>query len=60
MEGICIDLLKVVLEHHLDNKYFDFIYLNSTIKNFPYIGRDLRNKPGLLNIKGSKIVVKQN
>lgn len=57
-EGVCLDLLSVVLEYSISNKYFDLAYLNMRIKSFPYFGKDIRNKPEQLLAKGSKINIK--
>ena len=59
-EGVCLDLLKVVIEHCLVQKYFSLEFLNNSIKNFSYRGRDKSNKPApVISISKYCITIKE-
>jgi len=61
-EGVCLDLLTVIIEHCLSEKYFSLHYINNKIKTFPYCGKDSVNKPSQilsLNNSAYKIKIKQ-
>ena len=59
-EGLCIDLLTVVLDHCLEQNYFSIEFINNRISHFPYTGLHQRNKPASIIAKSSKaVIVKQ-
>lgn len=60
-EGYCQDLLKVVIEHCLEAKFFDLKFLNTRLRLFPFSGRDSINKPAPIpqGTSQTKITVKQ-
>lgn len=62
-EGLCFDLLRVVIEHCLKEKYFSLEFINNKIKTFPYFGKDCSNKPSPILFKNNslyKIIIKQS
>ena len=59
-EGFNIDLLKNLIKHCLKEKHFSLDMLNATIQNFPYVGADRTNKPGLIyGLASSEVQIKQ-
>ena len=59
-EGVCLDLVKVVLEHAIDLKVITLCSLNDDISKFPFTGRDTRNKPAIIVGTATNIVIKQS
>ena len=58
-EGVCLDLIKLVLEHAIAVKVISLSSLNNIISEFPYMGKDKKNKPALLSGTSNNIIVKQ-
>ena len=59
-EGLCLDLLKIVIEHCLLHKFFSLKFLNNIISSFSYSGRDRANKPAqILSTSQNCVTIKE-
>lgn len=57
-EGVCLDLIKIVVKNCILQKYFDLEYLNNRITSFSYHGIHKTNKPSIVYKMGSDIKVR--
>lgn len=61
-EGVAPDLLKLVIDNCLSQRYFTLDELNSIINRFPYYGKDKKNKISKIKSENNsqfKVVIKQ-